>query len=187
MAATAGKLPVDRAIQQKGNRMNDDDLLNLVLTNNANGPSATQFANGLGQGGAGAGSPPLSSLFSTGLGGDVIASMLPQLGDTSAPSAFLRPLLQAYRRATRRCHPCSPPALAATSSRRCCRGAATRTPHCRLPAPARRFSTSFASVILCVVRPQSASADHGPTGCDAWCAAGSRRGDRRSGKKASHL
>lgn len=71
----------------------DDDFLNLVLTNNGNGPSATQFANGLGQGGAGAGSPPLSSLFETGLGGDVIASMLPQLGDTGAPSASLSPSL----------------------------------------------------------------------------------------------
>jgi GH24 family phage-related lysozyme (muramidase) len=68
----------------KGNRMNDDDLWNLILGNDSNGPSMTPFANNLGQGGASTGSPPLSSLFSTGLGGDVIASMLPQLGDTSA-------------------------------------------------------------------------------------------------------
>lgn len=72
--------------------MNNDDLLNLILGNNANGPSAPQFANNLGQG-TGASSPPLSSLFETGLGGDVIASMLPQLGDTSAPSASLSPFL----------------------------------------------------------------------------------------------
>ncbi|HEY5085178.1 MAG TPA: lysozyme [Rhizomicrobium sp.] len=62
--------------------MNDDDLLNLILGNNAGGPSATPFASNLGQG-TGAGTPPLSSLFETGLGGDVIASMLPQLGDAS--------------------------------------------------------------------------------------------------------
>jgi len=77
--------------------MNDDDLLNLILGNNTNGPSATSFANNLGQG-TGAGSPPLSSLFSTGLGGDVIASMLPQRDNANAAlppadtsAAFLSP------------------------------------------------------------------------------------------------
>src|SRR5665213_1312363 len=97
--------------------MTNDDLLNLILGNNANGPSAAQFANGTfsspftsqppaqsftgtpagsynsqpASNGVNLGNAPLSSLFETGLGGDVIASMLPQLGDTSAPSAFLSP------------------------------------------------------------------------------------------------
>jgi GH24 family phage-related lysozyme (muramidase) len=73
----------------KGNRMNDDDLWNLILGNNSNGPSMTPFANNLGQGGAGAGSPPnsgsiLDSWKATGLGGDTLAMLLPQLDDTSA-------------------------------------------------------------------------------------------------------
>jgi GH24 family phage-related lysozyme (muramidase) len=81
--------------------MNDDDLWTLILGNNANGPSVTQFANKLGQSGAGAGSPPpnggsiLDSWKATGLGGDTLAMLLPQLGDTSAPSGSA-PLLSLF-------------------------------------------------------------------------------------------
>ncbi len=72
--------------------MTDDDLWNLILGNNANGPSVTPFANNLGQEGAGVGSPPsnggsiLDKWKSTGLGGDTLAMLLPQRDDTSAAS-----------------------------------------------------------------------------------------------------
>jgi hypothetical protein len=75
--------------------MRDDDPWNLVLYNDSEvGPSVTQFANNLGQTGAGFPSPPaksgpvpdLSSLLQAGLGSGVIAGLLPQLGGTSAAS-----------------------------------------------------------------------------------------------------
>lgn len=41
----------------------DDDFWDSILGNNPNSPTATQFANGLGQGGVGFGSPPLANAF----------------------------------------------------------------------------------------------------------------------------
>jgi hypothetical protein len=70
--------------------VNDDDLWNSILGNDSSGLSVTQFANNLGQGGAGTGSPPpnsgsiLDSWKATGLGGDTLAMLLPQLDDASA-------------------------------------------------------------------------------------------------------
>jgi hypothetical protein len=61
----------------------------LILGNDSNGPSITPFANNLGQGGASTGSPPsnsgslLDSWNATGLGGDTLAMLLPQLDDAS--------------------------------------------------------------------------------------------------------
>jgi GH24 family phage-related lysozyme (muramidase) len=85
--------------------MNDDDL-----GNDSNGPSITPFANNLGQGGAGPGSPPpnsgsiLDSWKSTGLGGDTLAMLLPQLDDASTTPLPAGPVYFGQ----------SPPSLAST-------------------------------------------------------------------------
>jgi hypothetical protein len=90
--------------------MNDDDLWNLILGNDSNGPSITPFANNLGQGGAGPGSPPpnsgsiLDSWKSTGLGGDTLAMLLPQLDDASTTPLPAGPVYFGQ----------SPPSLAST-------------------------------------------------------------------------